>query len=110
MDAWPRCLERLEAEFPAEDVHAWLKPLQATWRDDATVLYAPNAFVRDEVRSRYLGRIRELLGHFAGTPEVTLEVGSLPRTTAEPLMLSSIEGRSSASMTTAITLEASPIP
>src|SRR5690606_2158787 len=83
MDAWPRCLERLEAEFPAEDVHAWLKPLQATWRDDATVLYAPNAFVRDEVRSRYLGRIRELLGHFAGTPEVTLEVGSLPRAPSE---------------------------
>src|SRR3546814_2447634 len=83
MDAWPRCLERLEAEFPAEDVHAWLKPLQATWRDDATVLYAPNAFVRDEVRSRYLERIRELLGHFAGTPEVTLEVGSMPRPAAE---------------------------
>jgi chromosomal replication initiator protein len=82
MDAWPRCLERLEAEFPAEDVHAWLKPLQATWRDDATVLYAPNAFVRDEVRARYLARIRELLGHFAGSPEVTLEIGSLPRAAA----------------------------
>src|SRR3546814_3049354 len=83
MDAWPRCLERLEAEFPAEDVHAWLKPLQATWRDDATVLYAPNTFIRAEVRSRYLGRIRELLGHFAGTPEVTLEIGSLPRAVAD---------------------------
>ena len=83
MDAWPRCLERLEAEFPAEDVHAWLKPLQATWRDDTTVLYAPNTFIRDEVRDRYLGRIRELLGHFAGTPEVTLEIGSLPRAAAE---------------------------
>src|SRR5690606_25248204 len=82
MDAWPRCLERLEAEFPAEDVHAWLKPLQATWRDDATVLYAPNTFIRDEVRNRYLGRIRELLDHFAGTPEVTLEIGSMPRAAA----------------------------
>ncbi|GAA4856813.1 chromosomal replication initiator protein DnaA [Luteimonas vadosa] len=82
MDAWPRCLERLEAEFPAEDVHAWLKPLQATRRDDTTVLYAPNAFVRDEVRDRYLERIRELLGHFAGSPEVALEIGSLPRPAA----------------------------
>ncbi|MGH8031761.1 MAG: DnaA ATPase domain-containing protein, partial [Luteimonas sp.] len=82
MDAWPRCLERLEAEFPAEDVHTWLKPLQATWRDDATVLYAPNAFVRDEVRSRYLERIRELLGHFAGSAVVSLEIGSLPRSVA----------------------------
>ena len=79
MEAWPRCLERLEAEFPAEDVHTWLKPLQATWRDEATVLYAPNAFVRDEVRTRYLARIRELLGHFTGSPEVSLEIGSLPR-------------------------------
>src|SRR3546814_542418 len=83
MDAWPRCLERLEAEFPAEDVHAWLKPLQATWRDDATVLYAPNAFVRDEVRSRYLERIRELLGHLAGTPEVTPAVAEMPAPAAE---------------------------
>ena len=57
MEAWPRCLERLEAEYPAEDVHTWLKPLQARLRDDALVLYAPNAFVMDEVRSRYLERI-----------------------------------------------------
>src|SRR3546814_5587661 len=49
MDAWPRCLERLAAEFLAEDVHAWLKPLQATWRDDATVLYAPNKIGRAHV-------------------------------------------------------------
>ncbi|CAN5648296.1 chromosomal replication initiator protein DnaA [soil metagenome] len=79
MDAWPRCLERLEAEFPAEDVHAWLKPLQASRREHTTVLYAPNAFVRDEVRTRYLGRIRELLDHFAGSADVALEIGSLPR-------------------------------
>ncbi|WP_024892172.1 chromosomal replication initiator protein DnaA [Luteimonas huabeiensis] len=82
MDVWPRCLERLEAEFPPEDVHTWLKPLQAARRDDTTVLYAPNAFVRDEVRARYLQRIRELLAHFAGSGEVALEIGSLPRAAA----------------------------
>ena len=79
MDAWPRCLERLEAEFPAEDVHTWLKPLQAARRDQLTVLYAPNAFVVEHVRERYLVRIRELLAYFAGSPEVSLEIGSLPR-------------------------------
>ncbi|MCJ0826294.1 chromosomal replication initiator protein DnaA [Luteimonas sp. 50] len=79
MDAWPRCLERLEAEFPAEDVHTWLKPLQASLRDDAYVLYAPNAFVMEEVRARYLARIRELLAHFAGKPDVSLEIGSFRR-------------------------------
>ena len=79
MDAWPRCLERLEAELPAEDVHTWLKPLQARSHDSRTVLYAPNAFVRDEVESRYLARIRELLAHFSGSNDVALEIGSLPR-------------------------------
>jgi chromosomal replication initiator protein len=82
MEAWPRCLERLEAEYPVEDVHTWLKPLQATRRDDVTVLYAPNAFVVEHVRERYLGRIRELLSYFAGSDEVQLEIGTLPRTSA----------------------------
>lgn len=90
MEAWPRCLERLEAEFPVEDVHTWLKPLQATQRDTVTVLYAPNAFVVEHVRERYLGRIRELLSYFAGSEEVSLEVGSLPRAAAVPARESEI--------------------
>ena len=84
LDAWPRCLERLEAELPAEDVHTWLKPLQASQRDDALVLFAPNAFVVEQVRDRYLDRIRELLAHYAGTPEVSLEIGALKRAAPPP--------------------------
>ncbi|KIP87694.1 chromosomal replication initiator protein DnaA [Stenotrophomonas sp. Sa5BUN4] len=79
MDAWSRCLERLEAEFPPEDVHTWLKPLQADLRADALILFAPNAFIVDQVRSLYLPRIRELLTHFAGFGDVFLEIGSRPR-------------------------------
>jgi chromosomal replication initiator protein len=80
---WPRCLERLESEFSPEDVHTWLKPLQAAARADGLTLYAPNAFVVDTVRERYLARIRELINHYAGLPtSVALEVGSLPREAA----------------------------
>ncbi|WP_026802557.1 chromosomal replication initiator protein DnaA [Arenimonas oryziterrae] len=79
---WPRCLERLEAELPAEDVHTWLKPLQVDARSDGLTLFAPNAFVVDTIRERYLARIRELISHYAGLPTpVTLEVGSLKRET-----------------------------
>jgi chromosomal replication initiator protein len=78
--AWPRCLERLEAEFPAEDVQTWLKPLHADERVDGLTLYAPNAFVVDTVHERYLPRIRELLAHYAGEPlSVQVTVGSAPR-------------------------------
>ncbi len=76
MDAWPRCLERLEAELPAEDVHTWLKPLQAERRSEGFVLYAPNAFIVEQVRERYLPRIRELMQHFDGNAAVALEIGS----------------------------------
>ncbi|MFT3755527.1 MAG: chromosomal replication initiator protein DnaA [Pseudoxanthomonas sp.] len=83
MDAWPRCLERLEAELPAEDVHTWLKPLQAEQRDDTVVLLAPNAFIFDEVRQRYWPRIREVYGHLGGHRPLSLEIGSRKRV-AEP--------------------------
>ena len=82
MDAWPRCLERLEAELPPEELHTWLRPLQAAHRNEGTVLYAPNAFVVEHVRDRHLPRIRELLNYFHGSGEVSLEVGSLPRIVA----------------------------
>ena len=79
MDAWPRCLERLEAELPVEEVQTWLKPLQARLHDDGMVLYAPNAFVRDAVQAKYLKRISELLGYYAGNAVVSLEIGSVAR-------------------------------
>ena len=81
MDAWPRCLEHLEAELPVEEVQTWLKPLQARLHGDGMVLYAPNAFVRDTVQVKYLSRISQLLGHYAGNATVSLEIGSVARPT-----------------------------
>jgi len=84
MDLWHRCLTHLEDEFPLEDLHTWLKPLQA-WQNGADlVLYAPNEFARDEVQIRYLPRIRELLTALGGPSEVRLGIGSAPRADAEP--------------------------
>jgi chromosomal replication initiator protein len=75
---WPRCLEHLESEVSAEDWFTWLKPLQAEDQSGQVVLYAPNAFVVDTVRERFLQRICDLLNHYAGQPvNVRLEVGSL---------------------------------
>ena len=76
LSLWPRCMERLEAELPVEDVHTWLRPLQARSQPQGLVLYAPNAFVLEVVRDRHLPRIRELLAHFTGKDEVQLEIGA----------------------------------
>ena len=90
MDAWPRCLERLEAELPAEDVHTWLKPLQAEQRLDAMVLYAPNAFIVEQVRERYLSRIQELLGHASLS---TTQIGRACVRTLRSRYIQAISGR-----------------
>jgi chromosomal replication initiator protein len=77
MNVWSQCLQRLEQEFPAEDVHTWLKPLQASRNESALQLFAPNAFVVDQVQEHYLPRIQELASHYAGTAiDVRLVVGS----------------------------------
>jgi len=79
-DLWRRCLERLEAELSAEDLHTWLMPLQA--RDDShgLQLFAPNPYTLDTVRERYLPKIEAMLAQLTGQPQtVRLEVGSNAR-------------------------------
>jgi len=83
MNVWLQCLQRLEQEYPAEDVHTWLKPLQASRHSDELQLLAPNAFVVDQVREHYLPRIQELAKHYSGTElAVRIQVGSSSKTAA----------------------------
>src|SRR4051812_20151198 len=55
-DLWRRCLERLEGELTAEDVHTWLMPLQAREDANALYLYSPNPYSLDTVREEYLDK------------------------------------------------------
>ncbi|GLQ88454.1 chromosomal replication initiator protein DnaA [Dyella flagellata] len=76
-DLWRRCLERLEGELSAEDLHTWLMPLQARDDADGLQLYAPNPYTLDAVRDRYLPRIEAVLALLSGhSLPVRLEVGS----------------------------------
>ena len=84
-DLWRRCLERLEGELTAEDLHTWLLPLQA--REDAggLQLFAPNSYTLDAVRDRYLTHIESALLLLTGQNLVVrLEVGSSSSTAAAP--------------------------
>lgn len=76
-DLWRRCLERLDGEIGAEDLHTWLMPLQAREDADGLHLYAPNAYTLDVVRNEHLPRIRAVLAHLRGYEvPVHLSVGS----------------------------------
>ncbi|MGH8105769.1 MAG: chromosomal replication initiator protein DnaA [Arenimonas sp.] len=54
-----------------------MRPLQTRVEAHQLTLFAPNAFVLEQVREHYLPRIRELMAHLSqGQAEVVLEVGS----------------------------------
>ena len=75
---WQNCLQALQAELPAQHFSMWIRPLQADSSDSGLTLYAPNRFVLDWVREKYLGRIMELIHDYCGddAPRVKFDVGS----------------------------------
>ena len=86
---WQKCLERLEDELSSQQFNTWIRPLQAIGDDDNVKLLAPNRYIKDQVNTQFLNRIRELLSE-SGSGSVELEIGSSARL---------VEGKSEASNT-----------
>jgi chromosomal replication initiator protein len=80
LSLWQQCLARLQDELPATEFSMWIRPLQAELSENTLALYAPNRFVLDWVRDKYLNNINGLLNDFCGTdaPLLRFEVGSKP--------------------------------
>lgn len=78
LSPWQHCLESLKDELPAQQFSMWIRPLQAELSDNCLNLYAPNRFVLDWVRDRYINRINELLNDFCGAdaPQLRFNVGA----------------------------------
>ena len=77
---WQSCLSILEEELPAQQFSMWIRPLQCVVDNNIMTLYAPNRFVLDWVREKYIGRINHLVSLQQSTnpPEVRFDVGSKP--------------------------------
>ena len=80
LSLWQQCLARLQDELPATEFSMWIRPLQAELSDNTLALYAPNRFVLDWVRDKYLNNINGLLNNFCGAdaPQLRFEVGTKP--------------------------------
>jgi len=84
-ELWRRCLERLEGEFSAEELHTYLRPLQPVDDNGTLRLLAPNAYTLEHVESALLPRIQTMLNHLASRPVVVrMEVGTLSARRASP--------------------------
>ncbi|ELI1841230.1 chromosomal replication initiator protein DnaA [Vibrio fluvialis] len=75
---WLQCLQQLQEELPAAEFSMWVRPLQAEFNDNTLTLFAPNRFVLDWVRDKYINNINRLLQEFCGhdVPSLRFEVGS----------------------------------
>jgi len=79
---WQSCLSILQEELPAQQFSMWIRPLQCVIDNNTVTLYAPNRFVLDWVRDKYLNRLNELvsLNDPTNPPMLRFDVGSIPNT------------------------------
>lgn len=76
---WQSCLQVLEQELSQQQFNMWIRPLQIHSSEQLITLYAPNRFVLDWVRDKYMNRISELLAQYAdgqAVPSLNFDVGS----------------------------------
>lgn len=92
---WSTCLGRFKQELSSQQFNTWIKPLQCEVLGDGLRLFAPNRFVQQWVKDRFLGKIEqmgmelydrpliiELLLAEGGTAAATSEAA--PKTPAQP--------------------------
>ncbi|MGL5286887.1 chromosomal replication initiator protein DnaA [Aeromonas sp. RU39B] len=75
---WQQCLNRLQDELPSAEFSMWIRPLQAELSDDTLTLYAPNRFVLDWVRDKYLIRVNGIIKDLYGNegPSLRFDIGN----------------------------------
>jgi len=79
---WADCLNLLKEELPAQQFNTWVRPLQGQLSGKVLTLFAPNKFVLDWVKEKYLKRITDLLAEgisTADTIDVVLKIGSIAK-------------------------------
>ncbi|MDO9600131.1 MAG: chromosomal replication initiator protein DnaA [Azoarcus sp.] len=112
-DFWPFCLARLEQELPQQQFNTWIKTLQVVCGGSdsgpALTLIAPNRFVMQWVRERYIGRIGELGEEFHGVPLLLDLQLPAPGAARAPVTPAASSSQASAPATTPTTTQG-PVP
>ncbi|RUO26979.1 chromosomal replication initiator protein DnaA [Aliidiomarina minuta] len=82
---WQQCSSRLQSELSMQHFNTWIRPLQVEMQNNTLFLYAPNTYVMDWVKDKYLEQIISFLREEAGDgqPNVELKVGGV--SSADPV-------------------------
>jgi len=82
---WPACISRFESELSAQQFNTWIKPLYANIDGEKVVICAPNRFVMQWVKDRFLKKIEQFADelNLAGL-KIEFIVGETKAKTANP--------------------------
>ncbi len=76
---WSQCQSQLRSELPEQQYNTWIRPLiiqpSSDQLDAAVQLLAPNRFIEDWVKNKFLSRIEELFDQLGGK-SVSLSVAA----------------------------------
>src|SRR5258706_7041651 len=83
---WNHCLRHFEKALPAQQYKTWIQPLHAHLDGENVVVSAPNRFVLEWVKDKFLADIERLSAEYLCKPvDVVLNLGE--RSTAVPIDL-----------------------
>jgi chromosomal replication initiator protein len=79
---WQDCLERFKQELSIQQFNTWIRPIQFESGPDLIRLVAPNRFVQQWVKEKFLGRIEQLAEEYFPNPiTIQLETPSIAAVT-----------------------------
>jgi chromosomal replication initiator protein len=68
---WQECIDCLKAELPSQQFNTWIRPLHVELDSSVLRIFAPNRFILDWVKGKFLPRIAEIL---TDSGEASLEI------------------------------------
>lgn len=79
---WQKCIDCLQAELPSQQFNTWIRPLHAELDAGVLRVFAPNRFIQDWVKAKFLDRMVELLADSTAGLDISLEV--TPQDSTQP--------------------------
>ena len=61
LELWQKCMDLLQDELSSQQFNTWIRPLKVMGDEHDLCLLAPNRFVADWVKEKFLPRIEEIL-------------------------------------------------
>ena len=78
LELWQKCIDLLQDELSSQQFNTWIRPLKVMGDEHDLCLLAPNRFVSDWVKEKFLPRVEEILDDLADgqPPAVALAVSN----------------------------------